>query len=169
MTGSMQKAVFLTVGFLLLWFTTCALQMVAMNGQGPDRSNAFQVPLFLLVLAIPVAAFVLRRRRGWVLAMLVVAQIGLYVLYETGISIETNIRADLLLVYPAILVSGWFAFRADSVEIGGQAEPSEGFRLNAVPSDRTKCDSCGVDYPSSYYLKAGSGGGYICDDCARKQ
>jgi hypothetical protein len=164
----MKKAVFITVGFFLLWFTTCAFQMVAMVNKtgGPDRSNAVQVPLFLLVLAIPVVAFVLRRRRGRVLAVLVVVQIGLYVLYETGISIETNIRVDLLLVYPAILVSGWFAFRAASVEVGDQGHAGQS--LEAVPSDRTKCDVCGEVFPSHFYLQAGGARGFICKKCAEK-
>ena len=167
MTGRSQKAAFLTVGFFLLWFSTCALQMVAMETQrGPDRSNAVQVPLFLLVLTIPVASYWFRRRRSWVLPSLALAQLGLYVLYETGVSIETNIRADLLLVYPAILVSAWLAFRAAVVESGERNQAGQ--NVEAVPSDRTKCDACGAVFPSHFYLQAGGTRGFICRECAEK-
>ncbi len=101
-----QKAAFFILGALALWFITMMLQSFA--HAGPDRANIFQIPLLLIVLAFFGLAHVLRRRHWLVLATLLpIVQLGAYVLYETGISIETNIRVDLLLIYPAILFTAW--------------------------------------------------------------
>jgi hypothetical protein len=96
-------------GVVLLWCLTVSLQTMA--GSGPDRSAAIQAPLALLVLGGPLLSYLLRARRERLCLPLLVTQIGCYVLYETGISIDTNIRVDLLLIYPAILVNAWFLFR----------------------------------------------------------
>jgi hypothetical protein len=158
------KAAVFIAGAYLLWYFMSAFQASARND---DRHFAIQVPIFLLVLAAPALSYAVRTRRQWLPTVLLVTQIALFVFYETGVSSEANIRVDLLFAYPAILLNAWIAIRAFSLNARDSIQSAVG--LNAVPSDRTKCDSCGVDYPSSYYLKAGSGGGYICDDCARKQ
>jgi membrane-associated HD superfamily phosphohydrolase len=158
------KAALFIAGGYLLWYLISAFQASARKD---DRHFAIQVPLFLLVLAAPVLSLAIRNRRPWLPTVLLVTQIALYVLYETGVSSEVNIRVDLLFAYPAILLNAWMAIRAASLNASDSTQSV--VTLNAVPSDRTKCDLCGVDYPSSYYLTAGSRGGYICDDCARKQ
>ena len=112
MKAGSQKVVFFLLGACLLWVITILFQSLAR--EGPDRGNAVQVPLVLMVLGAPAVAYVLRRRRGPLTALLVV-QLGLYVLYETGISIHTNIRSDLLLLYPAILFTAWMALRPEAV------------------------------------------------------
>jgi hypothetical protein len=71
-----------------------------------------------MVLGAPALAYVLRRRQRWAPTLLLFVQLGLYLLYETGISIRTNIRSDLLLIYPAILFTAWIALRPDAVEEG---------------------------------------------------
>jgi hypothetical protein len=96
-------------GIVLMWCLTVTLQ--AMAGPGPDRSVAIQAPLALLVLGSPLVSYLLRARRERLRWPLLVAQLGCYVLYEAGISIETNIRIDVFLLYPAILLNAWILFR----------------------------------------------------------
>jgi hypothetical protein len=69
-----------------------------------ERSGWVQGPVALALLAAPVVALLLlrrgrRRRWNYVLAP---AAAGLYAFYESGISLYTNIRVDLLLIYPAL-------------------------------------------------------------------
>jgi len=105
----LKAPVAIIAGTMLLWCLTLTLQ--AMAGRGPDRSVAIQAPLALLVLGAPLLSARLgagRERLRW---PLLAAQIGCYVLYETGISIDTNIRIDVFLIYPAILLNAWLLFR----------------------------------------------------------
>ena len=86
-----------------------------------DRTAWVQVPLALVVLLSPIlclALFVLslmRRfpdslRRRFAAAILPVPPVALllYFAYESGISPLTNIRVDLLLLYPALVVAFLF-------------------------------------------------------------
>ena len=111
MKGGALKGVFTVVGVFFLWGITMVLQSVARDG--PDRANAVQVPLILVVLGAPLVTYFLRGRRGRLAALLAV-QFAAYVAYETGISIQTNIRFDLLLIYPAILFTAWRALSAEA-------------------------------------------------------
>lgn len=85
----------------------------------PERALWIQFPLFFLIILFPVAGIllsVLARRKGAlegragtyrVFAFLLpVLSIILYFYYETGISIYSDIRVDLLLLWPATFVSG---------------------------------------------------------------
>ncbi len=108
MSLTAQKIVFCVVLTVLLWMATMVLQASA--SRGPDRHPGIQVPLIVLVLATPFIAARWRHRKA-VAASLLAAQIGVWIAYETGISIDTNIRSDLMLIYPAILVTAWFAYR----------------------------------------------------------
>jgi hypothetical protein len=69
-----------------------------------ERAGWLQLPLFLVIVAAPVASIVLavrRRRRRWIYALALMAA-GAYAVYESGISTYTNIRVDLLLIFPAL-------------------------------------------------------------------
>jgi hypothetical protein len=101
-----EKIVFSLVGAVLLWVVTTAIQ--SFGREGPDRGNTIQLPLLLMVLGAPALAYILRRGRRWLTALLLVVQCGLYILYETGISID-DIRSDVLFIYPAILFTAWMA------------------------------------------------------------
>lgn len=84
----------------------------------PERGAAIQTPAFLLILLAPIACVVLHLRlrsprvgaRGklrlrlalWLALVLVP---GVYAFYESGISIHSNIRVDLLLLWPAIALT----------------------------------------------------------------
>ncbi|HEX9491046.1 MAG TPA: hypothetical protein VF930_12215 [Stellaceae bacterium] len=83
-----------------------------------ERSAAIQTPAFLLIVLTPVACVILhicsrstaaserarsRVRLALWLALFLVP--GLYAFYESGISIHTNIRVDLLLLWPAIALT----------------------------------------------------------------
>ena len=81
-------------------------------GRGaPDRANTLQIPLLLLVLAAPALSHALRRRHRSLRILTLVAQLSLYVLYETGVSTNTDMRVDLLLILPAILLNARIALR----------------------------------------------------------
>lgn len=91
---------------------------VLRNMAPPERSGRIQFPLFLAMLALPVVALVLfgicwavslpfavrALLRGLAL-LLCVAVFPIYLYYESGVSIHTNIRVDLLLLYPALLIN----------------------------------------------------------------
>jgi hypothetical protein len=105
----LKTPMLLMAGAFLLWCLTVTLQSMA--GSGPDRSPAIQGPLALLVLGGPLLSYLLRARRERLRWPLLAAQLGCYVLYETGISIDTDIRVDVLLIYPAILLNAWILLR----------------------------------------------------------
>jgi hypothetical protein len=81
----------------------------------PERSAIIQTPAFLLILLAPIACVILHfaarstaaserartrlRLAQWLVLFLVPA---VYAFYESGISIHSNIRIDLLLLWPAI-------------------------------------------------------------------
>ena len=77
-----------------------------------------QAPVALMILAAPVVCVALfafslprsvpegrRRRLRLAVGILPLAALGLYALYESGVSVYTNIRVDLLLIYPALFVT----------------------------------------------------------------
>lgn len=69
-----------------------------------ERAGWLQLPLFLFVVAAPVGAFVVAvrgHRRRWIYTLAATAAAA-YALYESGISSYTNIRVDLLAVFPAL-------------------------------------------------------------------
>ena len=86
-------------------------EMVIREMVPPERSGAVQLPLFLLILGIPLACLILlivsirslntKSNRLTIFMSLMV--FAIYAYYESGISIHTNIRVDLLLIYPALL------------------------------------------------------------------
>lgn len=86
--------------------------LLACGREAPDRANAVQLPLLLLVLAAPGMAWMLRTRSRAARLVVLLLQLGLYGLYESGVSIETNIRVDVLLIYPAIGVTAALALRS---------------------------------------------------------
>ena len=82
----------------------------------PERSLAIQLPLLLAVLCLPVVGFVLlaiarrvpapKRTAIWRTVLIMpAAEIGLYAYYESGISSYSNIRIDMLVILPALLVA----------------------------------------------------------------
>jgi hypothetical protein len=77
-----------------------------------------QAPVALMILAAPVVCVALfalslprsvpegrRRRLRLAVGLLPLAALGLYAFYESGVSVYTNIRVDLLLIYPALFVT----------------------------------------------------------------
>jgi len=85
---------------------------------GGDRTGWVKAPVALMILAAPVvcvAPFALslprsvpegrRRRLRLAIVLLPLAALGLYAFYESGISVYTNIRVDLHLLYPALFVA----------------------------------------------------------------
>ncbi len=46
-----------------------------------------------------------RRRLRLAVRLLPLAALGPYAFYESGVSVYTNIRVDLLLIYPALFVA----------------------------------------------------------------
>lgn len=69
-----------------------------------ERAGWLQLPLFLVVVAAPVAGIVVAvrgYRRRWLYALGLVAGAA-YAVYESGISSYTNIRVDLIIIFPAL-------------------------------------------------------------------
>lgn len=102
-TGLKLKVFALTAVMVALVFCFSSY----LSDGGPDRTNAIQVPLVLLVLGAPGLSYALRRRERKLQLLLLVAQFLAYIVYETGISIQTNIRVDLLLIYCALSFNAW--------------------------------------------------------------
>lgn len=84
----------------------------------PERSAAIQTPAFLLVLLAPLACITLhillrstvvsaprKYRLRFVLWLVLFLVLPVYAFYESGISIYSNIRVDLLLLWPAIALT----------------------------------------------------------------
>ncbi len=88
---------------------------VVVEHAATERSGSIQIPLFFVILAMPFLMVTLlvrssstemsqKARRGLRLAVsaLAVLTLGLYVFYETGISAYSNIRFDLIVIWPAV-------------------------------------------------------------------
>jgi hypothetical protein len=88
---------------------------VALEHAATERSARIQIPVFFLLLALSVAIVILfvrassatiapraRHRLRRAVFALAVLTIGLYVFYESGISGYSNIRVDLIVLWPAI-------------------------------------------------------------------
>jgi hypothetical protein len=88
---------------------------VVLEHAATERSGRIQIPVFFLLLALPVAIVILfvrassakispptRRRLRQAVSALAVLTLGLYVFYESGISVYSNIRVDLILLWPAV-------------------------------------------------------------------
>jgi hypothetical protein len=87
-----------------------AVLALSCGREAPDRTNAIQVPLFLSILGIPVASSMLRRAKRHVRRLLFACQAIVYLLYESGISMQTNIRIDFFLILPALALGLSLAF-----------------------------------------------------------
>lgn len=81
------------------------------NMAPPERKASIQIPLFLIILVIPMISIILyiapfaQNKNILVIMILSFVQFAIYRIYESGISIYSNIRIDLLLIYPALLAS----------------------------------------------------------------
>ena len=94
------------LGWAVYRATADNLDVARLHMAPAERAGWLQLPLFLVIVTAPVAGIVLavrgRRRRG--LYGLALAAAGAYAVYESGISSYTNIRVDLLVVFPALVV-----------------------------------------------------------------
>ena len=88
--------------------------------------------LFLALVALPIAGLVVVfTKLKWLGALLSVSELPLYMYYESGISTYTNIRIDLLLIWPALGLAGLnvliFVVRYPTTrgEQRGQREPEK--------------------------------------------
>lgn len=92
--------------------------LIVVLAQAADRTGFVQAPVAVLILASPLLCFALlalslrrsvpeerRQRLRLAVGLLPLVALGLYAFYETGVSAETNIRVDLLLIYPALLLT----------------------------------------------------------------
>jgi hypothetical protein len=85
-----------------------------------ERSWWLQGPIAVVLLALPVAGIVgLVRRRRWTYALPLAAG-ALYAYYESGISIYSNIRVDLLLLWPALGATVLVALLALALDLAGR-------------------------------------------------
>ncbi len=88
---------------------------VVLEHAATERSGRIQIPVFFLLLALPVVIVILfvrassanispraQRRHRRAVSALAVLTLGLYVFYESGISAYSNIRVDLIVVWPAV-------------------------------------------------------------------
>lgn len=70
---------------------------------GPDRPNVTQLPLFLLVVFLPLLSRTIAKAYPKLISYLFGLQIVGYLAYESGVSNNTNIRVDLPLILGAIV------------------------------------------------------------------
>jgi len=85
-------------------FSDSNRQTVLNNMAPPERKASIQLPLLLMILSIPIILKIIKRH-GIFPIVLLCLQFVIYSIYESGISKYSNIRIDLLLVYPALLAS----------------------------------------------------------------
>ena len=86
--------------------------LVSCMREPPDRTTGVQGPLVFFVLAAPALSHALRQRERSVRVSVLVLQVLAYLVYETGISIQTNIRIDLPLIYSSVALNAWIVFRS---------------------------------------------------------
>jgi len=85
-------------------FSNANRETVLENMALPERKAAIQLPLLLIILFIPIFLKLQKRPHNFSI-VLILLQFVAYFIYESGISIHSNIRIDLLLVYPALISS----------------------------------------------------------------
>jgi hypothetical protein len=85
-------------------FSNANRETILNNMAPPERNSSIQLPLFLMILSIPIILKIIKRH-GILSIVLICLQFISYSIYESGISRHSNIRIDLLLVYPALLSS----------------------------------------------------------------
>ena len=85
-------------------FSKANRETILNNMAPPERTSPIQLLLFLIVLSIPIILKIIKRH-GIPSIVLICMQFISYSIYESGISRHSNIRIDLLLVYPALLAS----------------------------------------------------------------
>jgi hypothetical protein len=96
-----------TQGHLVSWSQQNEVN-IAHTAVPMEASGGRQAVLFLLILVVTVCGIVLAitaRRRPTLGAGCFLGSFLLYVMYESGISTYTNIRVDLLLIYPILLLN----------------------------------------------------------------
>lgn len=95
-------------------FSDTNRRTVLENMVSPERKASVQIPLFLTILVIPIISLILYITSSahyftnkaifyFLIMSLSFMQFAIYPIYESGISIHSNIRIDLLLIYPALL------------------------------------------------------------------
>lgn len=72
------------------------------------RSEIIDIALALIIVLFPIISFILRKRGDRVLYTLTLVHFVLYLVYESGIPVYMNIRIDLVLIYPVLLINGFF-------------------------------------------------------------
>ncbi len=110
------------------------------NMAPPERKGWIQTPIAILLLFSPVACLILAmvhsssqalQLRLLVLALPLVA-LGLYAFYRSGVSVYSDIRVDLLLIYPALFLAFlfWPALLVSSSCLAGDRRTRAGERYS---------------------------------------
>lgn len=78
--------------------------LVACAERQVDRADSIQIPLALLVLFFPLLspliAIFYKRYLWWLL----LAQLGIFLLHESGVSVQSNVRVDYPFYFLSFLV-----------------------------------------------------------------
>ena len=93
---------------LPLWYVVYPVIMIFLSACGriePGRPGSVQLPLFLLVIGAPLISLIFSYRGIPTLLIILLGQVITYIIYETGVSIRSDIRVDLLLVVPAFILN----------------------------------------------------------------
>jgi hypothetical protein len=91
-----------------LWYVTYPMIAILLSACGrtePDRSTVVQLPLFFLVIGAPLISLIFGHRGIPTLLLIFLGQIVVYGIYESGVSVRSDIRVDLLLVAPAFFIN----------------------------------------------------------------
>jgi len=87
-----------------------AVLLVSCTREPPERSIRFVLLLVAVIFLAPAVSYPLKRRDSGLEIISLIVQVLAYVIYETGISQDTDNRADLVFMYPAIALNAWIVF-----------------------------------------------------------
>ena len=130
----------------------------------PHQPMPLVLFLVVLVFGAPAVSYLLKRRDSAFTIVGLIVQVLAYVVYEIGISMDIDNRADLVFMYPLIALNAWIVF-GDVGSPGGVREASDALPGVSIPLDERKCEACGTTYPSPDDLRPDGSGRRVCSHC----
>ena len=140
-----------------------AVLCVSCTREPPEQSIRFVLLLVVVIFLAPAVSYLLKRRDSGLEIVSLIIQVLAYVIYETGVSVDTDNRADLVFMYPAIALNAWIVF--GNLGSPKQSEAPDVMPGVSVPVGGYKCDVCGTTYPSHDNLQVDASEHLVCRNC----